>query len=142
MSPGRVALPQRILIVDDEEAILAAVKDYLESFDWSVDCARSVPEAHELIDGEPYSVVVADLRLSPTEAIGGLEVIARVRRECPGTRTLLLTAYGSSQVEAEARRLGVDAVLQKPQPLSELVKIVFALVTPAQRDRSPAREGE
>lgn len=135
-------LPQRILIVDDEEAILSAMKDYLESFDWSVDCARSIPEAHELIDGEPYSVVVADLRLSPTDAIGGLEVIARVRREYPGTHTLLLTAYGSSQVEAEAYRLGVDAVLQKPQPLSDLVKIVFGLVSPSRSIPSTAGEQE
>jgi len=131
-----VAEARRILIVDDEEAILQAIKDYLESFDWSVDCARSLPEAQALIDGEPYSVVVADLRLSPTEAIGGLDVIARVRRESPETRTVLLTAYGSSQVEAEARRLGVDAVLQKPQPLSELVKIVFGLVAPPRRGAS------
>lgn len=110
------------------------MKDYLESFDWHVDCARSVPEAHAALEGEPYSVIVADLRLSPTEAIGGLEVIGRVRREFPGTRTLLLTAYGSSQVEDEARRLGVDAVLHKPQPLADLVKIVFGLVAPPRGD--------
>jgi ActR/RegA family two-component response regulator len=85
-------------------------------------------------------VVVADLRLSPTEAIGGLDVIARVRRDRPDTRTVLLTAYGSSQVEAEARRLGVDAVLQKPQPLSDLVKIVFGLVAPPQPSRSERPE--
>jgi len=137
-----MALAQRILIVDDEEAILSAMKDYLESFDWKVDCARSIVEANQLLDGGTYSVVVADLRLSPTEAIGGLEVIARVRREQPDTRTLLLTAYGSSQVEAEARRLGVDAVLHKPQPLSDLVKIVFGLVAPAARGRSGSGESE
>lgn len=141
-APGTNEVSGRILIVDDEEAILSAMKDYLESFDWSVDCARSISEAHDLIDGQPYSVVVADLRLSPTDAIGGLEVIARVRREHPETHTLLLTAYGSSQVEAEARRLGVDAVLQKPQPLSELVKIVFGLVSPSRPTPSPAGESE
>jgi CheY-like chemotaxis protein len=131
---------QRILIVDDEEAILSAVKDYLESFDWEVDCARSLPEASARLDGDPYSVVVADLRLSPTEAIGGLELIARVRRESPDTRTVLLTAYGSSQVEAEARRIGVDAMLQKPQPLSELMKVVFGLVAPSRRGGSGVEE--
>jgi CheY-like chemotaxis protein len=135
-----MAETNRILIVDDEEAILQAMKDYLESFDWSVDCARDIPEAQSLLEGNHYSVVVADLRLSPTEAIGGLDVIARVRRDRPDTRTVLLTAYGSSQVEAEARRLGVDAVLQKPQPLSDLVKIVFGLVAPPQPSRSERPE--
>jgi len=117
------------------------MKDYLESFDWDVDCARSVPEAHQALEGEPYSVVVADLRLSPTEAIGGLEVIGRVRRDFPETRTLLLTAYGSSQVEEEARRMGVDAVLHKPQPLAELVKIVFGLVAPSREPDDAGGEG-
>jgi DNA-binding NtrC family response regulator len=119
---------QRILIVDDEEAILSAMKDYLESFDWEVDCARDVDEARRLLSGESYSVVIADLRLSPTQAIGGLDLITYVREQHPATRTVLLTAYGSSQVEQEARRLGVDAFLHKPQPLAEIIKIVYGVV--------------
>jgi len=119
---------RRILIVDDEEAILSAMKDYLESYDWSVDCARDVDEAKRLLAGESYSVVIADLRLSPTQAIGGLDLIAHVRERHPSTRTVLLTAYGSSQVEQEAKRLGVDAFLHKPQPLAEIVKIVYGVL--------------
>ena len=121
-------MAQRILIVDDEEAILSAMKDYLESYEWAVDCARDVGEAEALLAQARYAVVIADLRLSPTQAIGGLDLIAHVREKYPTTRTVLLTAYGSSQVEGEARRLGVDAFLHKPQPLSEIVKIVYGVV--------------
>ncbi len=41
---------------------------------------------------------------------------------------ILLTAYGTPEIETEARRLGVDAVLYKPKPLPELAQIVFALL--------------
>jgi two-component system response regulator PilR (NtrC family) len=121
-------MPQRILIVDDERAILSAMKDYLESYDWEVECGRDVEEAKLLLARAPFAVVIADLRLSPEQAIGGLDLIAHVRDSYPQTRTILLTAYGSSQVEKEARRIGVDAFLHKPQPLAEIVKIVYEVL--------------
>ena len=60
--------------------------------------------------------------------IGGLDLVAHVRQAYPKTRTVLLSAYGSSHVEQEAKRLGVDAFLHKPQPLAEIVKIVYGVV--------------
>jgi len=42
--------------------------------------------------------------------------------------TILLTAYGSEEVERQARELGVDQVIAKPLPLSELAHVVFLLL--------------
>ena len=102
--------------------------DYLETYEWEVDAASNFDAARELLDKNTYAVVIADLRLSPKEAIAGLDVIGHVREVSPETKTILLTAYGSAHVEEEARRLGVDAFLQKPKPLAELVRTVFRVL--------------
>ena len=86
--------------------------DYLKTYEWIVDSASDLESARRRLDANRYAVVIADLRLSPTEAIAGLDVIAHVRKTAPETKTILLTAYGSPHVEEEARRLGVDAFLQ------------------------------
>ena len=120
--------PLRILLVDDEESIIQAMTDYLKTYEWIVDSASDFDSARRRLDAHHYAVVIADLRLSPTEAIAGLDVIAYVRKTAPETKTILLTAYGSPHVEEEARRLGVDAFLQKPKPLAELARTVFRVL--------------
>jgi DNA-binding response OmpR family regulator len=119
----------RILVVDDEEAILLAMKDYLEDRGYRVDCAGAVAEAEALLDRERYAVVIADLRLSAAEQAGGLHLLRYVRQASPDTRTVLLTAYGSPEAEAEARRIGVDAFLAKSEGLGEVAAVLNGLST-------------
>jgi DNA-binding response OmpR family regulator len=119
---------QRLLIVDDEEPILFAMQEYFGTFGYQVDCARELEEAEALLTNVDYSLVVADLRLTGIYGVEGLELVGYIRQRCPRTRVILLTAYGSAEIESEARRLGVDAFLYKPKPLPELAQIVFALL--------------
>ena len=119
---------QRMLIVDDEEPILMAMQEYFRTFGYEVDCARELEEAEALLTKVCYSLVIADLRLTGIYGVEGLELVAYIRQRCPNTRMILLTAYGTPEIETEARRLGVDAVLYKPKPLPELAQIVFALL--------------
>lgn len=122
----------RILVVDDQESICLAMKDYLEHRGYAVDCASALAEAERLLAPGRYDVVIADLRLSPAEPSGGLRLLRRVREGSPGTRTVLLTAYGSPEAESEARRLGVDALLAKAEGLNEVASVVSGLLSSAQ----------
>ncbi len=123
-----------MLVVDDEESILFAVKDYLEVRGCEVDYAHTLPQALTfLAEAQPYAVVVADLRLSPRLRLGGFQLIEEVRRRMPQTRSILLTAYGSPEIEEGARKLGVRAVLPKPIPLRELARVVLELADEAPR---------
>ena len=118
----------RLLVVDDEQSILLAMREYLEHRGFRVDCASSPAEAEALLLGQgAYDVVIADLRLSAADAAGGLRLLRRVRERHPSTRTVLLTAYGSPEVEAEARRLGVDALFAKSHRLEEVASLVRSL---------------
>jgi DNA-binding NtrC family response regulator len=126
-------MPERILIVDDEESILFAMSDYLTARGYQVDCARGLEEAEALLSRVRYAGVIADLRLSGSQSTEGLAIVGRVRARSPSTRTIILTAYGSPQIEREARRQGVDAFLHKPVPLSKVAQIVGEVI--AARDR-------
>lgn len=120
--------PHRMLIVDDEEAILFAMSEYFATFGYRVDVARELEEAEAMVTKHQYALVVADLRLTGIYGAEGLELIGTIRERCPRTHVILLTAYGSPEIEMEARRLGVASFLHKPKPLPEVAQIVFGLL--------------
>jgi len=117
----------RVLVVDDEEAILFAMQEYLGAFNFVVDCARQRHEAEVLLAGRRYSVLIADLRLDSFDSADGLELLAFVKGCSPHTRVIVLTAYGSPEVESLARKLGARAFLHKPRPLAEVATLVRQL---------------
>ncbi|HSK77491.1 MAG TPA: response regulator [Thermoanaerobaculia bacterium] len=119
---------KRLLVVEDETAILHALELYFRNRGFEVDTATEREEAESLLSRQPYGVVIADLRLGDSEGTEGLEVISAVRRCSPKTRTILLTAYGSTEVELEAKRRGVDVLLHKPQPLSSIASVIDSLL--------------
>jgi len=118
----------RMLVVDDEEPILFAMREYFSTYGYRVDCARELEEAEALVLKHRYDLVLADLRLTDIYGAEGLSLIGHVRECSPRTHIILLTAYGSPEVEHEARRLGVASVLHKPKPLPEVAQIVFGLL--------------
>jgi DNA-binding NtrC family response regulator len=118
----------RILIIDDRDSILFAMSEYFTANGYEVDCARKIEEAERLLSDSQYSVVISDLHLNGSEGAEGLEIIGRVRQQFPRTRTILLTAYGSPDIELEAHRLGVDALLYKSKPLLEVAQVIFKLL--------------
>ena len=64
--------PPRLLIVDDEAAILFALGDYLSRSGYGVDRARGRAEAEGLLAAASYDLVVVDLRLGVSEPRGGM----------------------------------------------------------------------
>lgn len=121
-------MPASLLIVDDEEPILFAMREYFESAGFEVDCAARLEEAEALLAQRRHAALIADLRLTTAGRSEGLALVAHARTASPATQIVLLTAYGSPEIEREARRLGVGAFLHKPQPLSEIARIVRGLI--------------
>ncbi len=117
----------RLLVVDDEEPILSAIREYFQPLGYDVDCARELEEAEALLTHIRYGLMIADLRLTGIHSNEGLELIRFTHERSPWTRIILLTGYGSSEMETEALGRGVDAFLQKPQPLAELAAIAANL---------------
>ena len=127
----------RLLIVDDEESICFSMSEYFSLQGYKVDTASEVDEAEKLLDAANYKVVIQDLRLSMHNSHDGLDMIKSIREHNPQTRIIVLTAYGSAEIEEEARLCGADAFLRKPKPLSQVAQVVQGLIeSPPRQARS------
>ena len=105
---------------------MSALREYFETAGYDVDSASTAAGAEALLDNNAYDVVIADLRLSDCDSTEGLELLRRAR--AGAAKTILLTAAGTAEVREQADRDGVDAYLQKPQPLAEVARVVRGLV--------------
>jgi DNA-binding response OmpR family regulator len=117
--------PPRLLIVDDEEAILVPVSRFLTGRGYAVVTSREPEEAEALLDNERFDLVILDLALTRFGR-EGLEVLASLRSRHPWLPVIVMSANLCPEVEDEARRLQVDALLSKPQPLAELARVAEA----------------
>jgi len=116
------------LIIDDSEPIRFGLTEYFRTRGYGVDGASELEEALALLATRHYDLVITDLRLTDAGQVEGLDIIAEIADQHPGTRVILLTAYGSPAVEAAANNLGVDLMLQKPIRLGDLEHQATALL--------------
>lgn len=114
-------------MVDDKVTLCFAMREYFKLHNYQIDCAHTLDDAIKSLNASRYSVVIADLDLGGTHGLEGFEVIKMVRAQFPETRIIVLTAYGSAEIESAARDCGVSAFLHKPKPLSEVARIIFEL---------------
>ena len=105
---------QRVLIVDDEPAILFAYRKLIEKEGLGVDISTCLETALSYIGSCRYLAVIADMRLTGSDNEDGLEFLRVLRLACPATRTIIATGNGSVEMEAAARALGVTYYFEKP----------------------------
>jgi two-component system response regulator AtoC len=112
---------ERILIVDDDEALRDSLQMVLAAEGYDVVAAANAGEALSRIDAGPVDVVLCDLRMP---GIDGLELLPQLGRRLPGCPVILMSAYGSSDLAIEAMRHGAYDYLAKPfQPSEALLTI-------------------
>jgi CheY-like chemotaxis protein len=87
-------MKRRILLVDDDLAVLLTLKAVLELHGFEVETAGSSPEAFARLESGVYHMVISDLRMETEDA--GMEVIRAARRQRYDPATALLTAYPPS----------------------------------------------
>jgi DNA-binding response OmpR family regulator len=121
-------MPLPILIVDDEEAILFAMREYFTTLGYHVDCAQELEEAKTLLAQVQYALAILDLRLTGSHGTEGLELVEYARQRYPSTQVIILTAYGSPETKLEALRRGADVFLHKRRSLPEVAQVVFELL--------------
>jgi DNA-binding NtrC family response regulator len=119
---------ERILIVDDEELIVLAMRKYFESLGYSVDAAHELEEAQALLATRRYDLVIADLRLTGIGGVEGLQIVSDVHQRYADTRVILLSAYGTPEIERESYNRGADAFLHKPKSMMEIASIAVNLL--------------
>jgi len=117
-----------LLVVDGEDSIRFSLKEYFTLQGYNVDTARELDAAEKLLEAADYDVVIQDLRLGPALRPDGFELINFIHDQNPRTRIIVLTAYGSAEMEDEALRSGAHAFLRKPKPLSHVAQVIEGLL--------------
>jgi len=111
----------KILIVDDQDSNLVAMKKILEREAYQAICAHSVSVALEYCKNENFDLIISDLRMP---ALSGVDLLRELRKANKLAPVILLTAYGTVNDAVEAMRLGALDFLAKPIKSEVLLKAV------------------
>ena len=122
-----MSTPSKILIIDDNEEILVALKNFLNKKDYVVVTASNGLDGLKLFEAahDDYDLVITDL-VMPN--IGGVALISMFKNQTPDLPIIAITGYGE-QPESLAREARADVVLEKPFKLT----ISLTLNTPLVR---------
>ncbi|MFH1060448.1 MAG: sigma-54 dependent transcriptional regulator [Pseudomonadota bacterium] len=114
--------PGRILVVDDEEVALKAMRRILEKDGHQVSTYQNPVRALERLEQEEFDLLLADLMMPPY--IDGLELMAAAKRIWPRLEVVLITGYASLPNAVEAMKRGAFNYLAKPVDPAELRRLV------------------
>ncbi len=123
----------RILVIEDDNDILANVLYYLESRGFTVDCAQDGLSGLHLAVTNHYDLIVLDIMLP---GMDGYQLCKRLREDAHSDiPILMLTARDALDDRLLGLQVGADDYLVKPFALSELVARIEAILRRTQGDR-------
>jgi DNA-binding NtrC family response regulator len=130
----------RVLIVDDQPAVVQALKVLFEIHDIPHVAATSPGEALRIAAGERLGAVIQDMNFSHRETSGeeGIDLFHTLRRAQPDLPILLMTAWASLETAVEMVREGATDYIQKPWDDEKLLAMMMTLL----ETRSAAIESE
>ena len=117
-------MKRRILLVDDELAILLTLKAILEINGFDVETAASAKEAIGKLGAGPYHMVITDMRMEHERA--GFDVIKAAKRTSYNPAVSILTAF--PVLGGEWKDEGADSMLVKPMNTNDLLRQIEALL--------------
>ena len=120
----------RVLIVDDEEDLASTLAERLELRKFVARIATSGAEALEMVRGEEFNVVVADVKMP---GIGGLDLMAAIQRHNPALPVILFSGYSSLADTEEGLQHGAFDYVMKPINIEALIAKI--------RDAAMSEEG-
>jgi len=125
-------MKRRILLVDDEVAVLLTLKAVLEISGFEVDTAASAKEGKSKLHTHEYQMVITDMRMESEAA--GLEVIEAARAAAYQPAVALLTAFPAA--EEDWQEMGADKMLVKPMHTRVLLEQLEKLLVSHENKRA------
>ena len=108
----------RILLVDDEEAILQTMRSILETEGYAVETASGGREAVELFRNAPCDVALCDVKM---QGMDGIELLVALREITPELPVIMISGHGTIDTAVEALKKGAYDYIQKPLDLNRLL---------------------
>ncbi len=118
---------KRVLVVDDEEDLTWSISKHLskDKDKYMLITVNSANEALEVLAQFPVDLVISDIRMPE---ISGLDLLMEIKDNYPTTKVIIMTAYGSSEVQEEANRRGCFKYIEKPFEMKELRQLIMNAV--------------
>ncbi len=114
-------MPLRLLVVEDDAALMEVLCDQLTASGHSVVSARTIADGLAELGRGEFDVALLDLMLPDGS---GIEILRRIADEELSTEAIVLTGYGSVDTAIEAMKLGAYDYITKPARASELEILV------------------
>ncbi len=112
---------KKILIVEDEPAIINLTRRILEREGFEVASAGDGNEALKILDKEHIDLLLTDIRMP---GINGLELLKHFKERRPDAAAVIVTGYGTIETVQEAIRLGANGFVLKPFAKAKLLEVV------------------
>lgn len=130
-----------LLLVDDDDMTVVALREHLVRRGCMVVCARDLDDARTLVVRDRPACVWIDLQLTGTATERSLAFIAEVRAALPEAQIVALTAYAADDCEERVRRAGADRLLHKPlQQLQVVLTRTFIDLDCIDAEQDPSKE--
>ena len=110
---GRAMKQPRVLVVDDDPALLQALPEALQlrMAGVTVDTADSALAALDRLAARDYDAIITDIKMPGTNGLG---LLAEIRTRWPDTPTIMITGHGEHALAIHALRGGAYDFIQKP----------------------------
>jgi DNA-binding NtrC family response regulator len=122
---------RKILIVDDDQAILKSLGDYLSLKGYSVETAKTGKEAIEKSKNQFFNLAVLDIKLPDIE---GTELLTKMHETEPRMIKIMLTGFPNMTNAVESLNKRADAYVVKPVEPEKLLKLVEQKLGEQERD--------
>ena len=124
---GRGSEQPRVLIVDDDPALLQALPQALQlrMAEVTVETADSAAVALDRIAARDYDAIVTDIKMP---GMDGLALLAEIRRRQPDTPILIITGHGEYDLSVRALRAGAYDFIQKPIDRDRFVASLYRAI--------------
>lgn len=114
-------MSNRIMIIDDEEAIRFSLSEGLSDLGFHVTTAKDAEEGWNKIDRYQPQLIFLDIRLP---RMNGVELLEKIRREFPTMIVIMMTAYGDTKSTVSCIKKGAYDYINKPFDMEEIYFMV------------------
>lgn len=124
--PIATAAPKRILLADDQGAVLEALRLLLKQEGYEADAVTRPAEVLSALEARDYDLLLMDLNYTQDTTSGreGLELLARIRSLQADIPLVVMTAWGNMDLAIEAMRRGARDFIQKPWNNQQVLETV------------------
>ncbi len=117
---------QRILVADDQQDVLEAIRFLMKGEGYQVECVTSPGAVVTALETREFDAVLIDLNYTRDTTSGqeGLDLLARIQAIDSTIPVIVMTAWGSVELAVEAMRRGARDFIQKPWENARLISIL------------------